>query len=198
MAIEVTGCFGASAHAGIERGFLPVHRSARGLFDLTTVQQKGVAMRKLLFAAAAAALNLSMGVIAHAADMRRPALKAPPPAPVYSWTGCYVGIGGGYGMYNEELALVAVQALPGAPVGTIFVDGLTQGGRGWLATAQLGCDVQFAGPFGGNWVFGAFVDADWANIKGRHTGGNQNRGMTSCAGHGPSAGASAGSSAPRS
>ena len=63
-------------------------------------------MRRLL-SAAAAALTLSMGVIAHAADMRRPALKALPPAPIYSWTGCYVGIGGGYGLYNEELALVA-------------------------------------------------------------------------------------------
>ena len=42
---------------------------------------------------------------------------------------------------------------------------MTQGGRGWLATAQLGCDVQFAGPFGGNWLFGAFADADWANIR---------------------------------
>lgn len=134
-------------------------------------------MRRLLSAAAAAALTLSMGVIAHAADMRRPALKAPPPAPVYSWTGCYVGIGGGYGLYNEELALVAVAPLPGIPTGTVFVDGLTQGGRGWLATAQLGCDVQFAGPFGGNWLFGAFADADWANIKGRHTGANQNIGL---------------------
>ena len=52
-----------------------------------------------------------MGVIAHAADIARPALKAPPPAPIYSWTGCYVGIGGGYGLYNEELALVAVAPL---------------------------------------------------------------------------------------
>ena len=151
-------------------------------------------MRRLLSAAAAAALTLSTGVIAHAADMRRPALKAPPPAPVYSWTGCYAGIGGGYGMYNEELALVAVQALPGVPVGTVFVDGLTQGGRGWLATAQLGCDVQFAGPFGGNWLFGAFAAATPARTRTSVS----NRGRTSCAGDGPSARASAGSSAPRS
>jgi hypothetical protein len=132
-------------------------------------------MKKLL-AAAAASLTLSMGVSAHAADLRRPVMKAPPP-PVYNWTGCYVGVGAGYGMYNEETALVTVQALPGIPVGTLFVDGLTQGGRGWLATAQLGCDLQFAGPFGGNWLIGAFVDYDWANIRGRHTGGNTNIGL---------------------
>ena len=51
------------------------------------------------------------------------------------------------------------------------------GGHGWLATAQFGCDYQFAGPFGGNWLIGAFVDGDWAKIKGRHTGGDVNIGL---------------------
>jgi outer membrane immunogenic protein len=117
-----------------------------------------------------------MGVVANAADMRMP-VKAPPASPAYSWTGCYVGVGGGYGTYNQETALVTVAPQPGIPVGTTFVDGLTQGGRGWLATAQLGCDYQFAGAVGGNWVIGAFADADWANMKGRHTGGNVNIGL---------------------
>src|SRR5262245_14275306 len=134
-------------------------------------------MRKLLLAAAAAGLTLSIGTSADAADLRRIVKAPPPPPPVYDWSGCYVGIGGGYGLYNQELALVTVQALPGIPVGTTFVDGLTQGGRGWLATAQVGCDYQFAGPFGGKWVIGVFGDYDWANIKGRHTGGDQNIGL---------------------
>jgi outer membrane immunogenic protein len=154
--------------------FLPENQ----LVHFINSSAKGVAMRRILRAAAAAGLTLSMGVIAQAADMRRAVVKAPPPAPpAYGWTGCYVGVGAGYGLSNEELALVTVQPLPGIPVNTTFVDGLTLGGRGWLATAQLGCDYQFAGPFGGNWVLGAFVDADWTNIKGRHTGGNQNIGL---------------------
>ncbi len=40
---------------------------------------------------------------AMAADMpvKAPMLmKAPPPA--YSWTGCYIGGGGGYGMWNQD------------------------------------------------------------------------------------------------
>jgi outer membrane immunogenic protein len=133
-------------------------------------------MKKLLLALAAS-LTLSMGSVAGAADIRAPVLKAPPPLPVYNWTGCYVGIGAGYGKYTEELALVTVRNLPGIPAGSTFVDGITQGGTGWLATAQFGCDYQIAGPFGGNWVIGAFVDGDWANIKGRHTGGDVNIGL---------------------
>jgi outer membrane immunogenic protein len=134
-------------------------------------------MRTLLFATVAG-LTLSMGVGADAADQRVPVYKAPPPpAPVYSWTGCYAGVGAGYGMVSEELALATVTAQPGIPAGTPFVDGLTQGGRGWLATAQFGCDYQFSGASGGNWVIGGFIDGDWANIKGRHTGADVNIGL---------------------
>jgi hypothetical protein len=39
----------------------------------------------------------------------------------------------------------------------------TFGGRGWLGTAQFGCDYQFVGS---NWVIGAFVNGDWTNIRG--------------------------------
>jgi outer membrane immunogenic protein len=108
---------------------------------------------------------------ASAADM--PVPKAlPPPPPVYNWTGCYVAAGGGYGMFNQNRDLVsefinasagtAVAYANGAPPGTVLVANETFGGRGWLATAQLGCDVQV----GGNWVIGAFVDGDWSNIRG--------------------------------
>jgi len=83
---------------------------------------------KMLLAAAAASWTLSMGGTASAADLR-PLLKAPPPPPVLSWTGCYVGIGAGYGKYSEEMALVTVRPLPGIPAGTTFVDGITQGAR---------------------------------------------------------------------
>jgi outer membrane immunogenic protein len=135
---------------------------------------------RALWLAAVAGATLAMGVAADAADWRVPVHKGPPPvppAPVTNWTGCYVGLGGGYGLYNEETSLVTVSALPGIPVGTTFVDGLTQGGRGWFATAQVGCDYQFSGFLGNNWVIGAFADADWADLKGRHTGGDVNIGL---------------------
>jgi opacity protein-like surface antigen len=37
-----------------------------------------------------------------AADMPVKARPAPPPAPVYNWTGCYIKGGGGYGMWNQD------------------------------------------------------------------------------------------------
>lgn len=135
-------------------------------------------MRKILSAAAAAGLTLSIGAVAYGADAPRPVYKAPPvPAPMHGWTGCYAGGGAGYGRYDEETALVTVRSLPGIPAGTTFVDGITQGARGWLATAQVGCDYQLGGAFADRWIVGAFADGEWSNMKGRHTGGNPNIGL---------------------
>jgi len=48
-------------------------------------------MRKFLFATAAL---IALASPASAADMRLPVYKAPPPvAPVWSWSGCYLGGG---------------------------------------------------------------------------------------------------------
>jgi outer membrane immunogenic protein len=92
-----------------------------------------------------------------AADMRAPAYKAPPlaPAPVaFNWTGCYVGAGGGYGMFNQETRFFE------GP----FAVGLSNdnGGRGWFGTVQVGCDYQIGSTF----VIGAFADFDFSGIKG--------------------------------
>jgi outer membrane immunogenic protein len=92
---------------------------------------------------------------AMAADM--PMKAPPPPAPVYSWTGCYVGGGGGYGMWNQDITPLD----PLSPASAIGVK-TTAGGRGWFGTVQVGCDYQFAS----NWVIGAFADWDFGGING--------------------------------
>jgi len=66
----------------------------------------GSAMNKLGIAVAAAAL--SIGTSARAADM---AVKAPPlpPAPVYSWTGWYVGLNAGYSWMDPAISIIGIR-----------------------------------------------------------------------------------------
>jgi outer membrane immunogenic protein len=100
-----------------------------------------------------------------AADLAPRYTKAPVAAPVAytSWTGCYLGGGGGYGMWNQENTNFA-----GAPGATrvLLNDFTTSGGRGGFGTLQVGCDYQFS-----NFVVGAFGDYDFASIKGRVSDG---------------------------
>jgi outer membrane immunogenic protein len=118
-------------------------------------------MKKIVLAALGLA---SFAGSAVAADMAaRPYVKAPPPAPVYSWTGCYLGAGGGYGMFNQDTDITT------SPGGVLVTSNTTQGGRGWFGTVQGGCDYQFGSvlPFLGNsMVIGAFADGNWGDIKG--------------------------------
>ncbi len=118
-------------------------------------------MKKLVLAlSAVAALTGS----AFAADLpartysKAPAMVAAAP----SWTGCYVGGGGGYDMWNQENQLYVngppLIPFPGSP-------SVTNGGRGYFGTVQGGCDYQL--PMASwNLVVGAFADYDFASAKG--------------------------------
>ena len=106
------------------------------------------------------AISLLLAGAASAADLRRPApVKAPPPiVPVgYNWTGCYVGAGGGYGMYDQESRYQGGVQNPGST--SLQND---NGGRGWFGTVQVGCDYQV----GSSIVIGAFADYDFSGLKG--------------------------------
>jgi outer membrane immunogenic protein len=120
-------------------------------------------MKKMLLALAAAAAFTGS---AYAADLpaRMPMKAAPLPVPVASWTGCYIGGGGGYGLWNQENT--AYIDPPLVATRTRFSDTITSGGRGWFGTVQGGCDYQF-GLGAHQFVIGAFADGDWGNIHGR-------------------------------
>jgi len=110
---------------------------------------------------------------ASAADLAaRPYAKAAPmPVAVASWTGCYIGGGGGYGLWNQENT--GYVQFPGAPARVLNNQTSTAGGRGYFGTVQGGCDYQFAL---GSWnmVVGAFGDYDFASEKGQlNVVGNQ-------------------------
>jgi outer membrane immunogenic protein len=122
-------------------------------------------MKRILFSAAVA---LSFSGIAGAADL---AVKAPvmTPSPGFSWTGIYLGIGGGTGWGNKEyswdqdatVAAIAAQMQNGGPLphlGAVLGSHPISGGF-------------FGGQLGGNWqaewaVFGIQADAHWADITG--------------------------------
>jgi outer membrane immunogenic protein len=112
-------------------------------------------MKKTLIAGAL--ITGAMLGSAMAADMpvKAPIMKAM--APVYNWTGCYIGGGGGYGMWNQETFM---ESDPGHIASTETV---TIGGRGWFGTATLGCDYQVSSSI----VIGAYGDGDFGDIKGQ-------------------------------
>jgi outer membrane immunogenic protein len=108
-------------------------------------------MKKILLASVATVALFS--VSAFAADMptKGPVYKAAP-APVFSWTGCYVGANVG-GLWAEKKWF-------DGPTGTF--DG-KQDPSGFLGGVQTGCNYQT-----GTWVFGIQGDYDWTDAKAKH------------------------------
>ena len=105
-------------------------------------------MKKLAIAVTAVAAFTGSAI---AADMPVKARYIAPVVTAYNWTGCYVGAGGGYGMYNQDVS------------NSFFgPETLTLGGRGWFGTAQVGCDYQVMPSI----VIGAFGDYDFSDITG--------------------------------
>jgi outer membrane immunogenic protein len=106
-------------------------------------------LRATRLCAAAAFVVFSSVVSVSAADLPRPAYKAPAylsPAPIFSWTGLYVGVHGGYGWSKFTGS------------GTFGVSDVTA--KGWLGGGQIGYNYQI-----GQFVLGAEADAAWANVK---------------------------------
>ena len=123
-------------------------------------------MKKI--ALALTALAALTGTVSAADLAARPYTKAPAPvAAVASWTGCYVGGGGGYGIWNQEnRGYDDRAALAGIGPRLQTTNMATAGGRGYFGTGQVGCDYQFAL---GSWnmLVGAFGDYDFASEKGQ-------------------------------
>ena len=97
---------------------------------------------------------------ANAADLPPPppVYKAPPP-PAYTWTGCYVGGGAGYGWWNQN----SFVQVGGAPV----TASITTGGRGWFGQGQGGCDYQLNPVFFNTpLVIGVFGDYEGGSVSG--------------------------------
>lgn len=112
-------------------------------------------MKRLLVAAAALAL-LALSPAA-AADMPM-GYGAPPPIPIYNWTGFYLGAHIGGGWNGTDWLEDASSSGSGAPPG--FLDG-TANASGFLAGGQAGFDFQT-----GMFVWGILADGSWADLTG--------------------------------
>ena len=116
-----------------------------------------------------AAVALAVYAPAHAADLgQRPVYKAAPPmlapAPVFSWTGCYLGghVGGGWGRKDISIPNLATAAeIPPSEV-TFSVPPVRDHTSGLVGGGQVGCNYQFAT----NWVIGVEGDGSASGIRG--------------------------------
>jgi outer membrane immunogenic protein len=117
-------------------------------------------MKKVLKTGALIAGAMLLAGSAVAADLSAkpaPVLMKAPMAPAFTWTGCFIAGGGGYGMFNQDQF---EETDPGhVPLGFTA----TTGGRGWFGTAGAGCDYQVSSSI----VIGVFGDWDFGNIKGQ-------------------------------
>jgi outer membrane immunogenic protein len=111
-------------------------------------------MNRLIFAGMAAGALLTGP--ATAADMAIRKAPPPPPLPVSTWTGCYVGAHvGGLWASKEFVETTPDSDFVGQSAGTHEVDS-------WLGGLQVGCDYQFAGGF----VVGIQGDYAWTDAEG--------------------------------
>jgi outer membrane immunogenic protein len=117
-----------------------------------------------------------IGTPAFAADMAvKMPVKAPPPAPVYSWTGWYVGLnaGGGWQTTTIDNSVISNSTLSGGEalipaLNAAIPQQLNLHPSGFIGGGQIGYNYQFAP----NWVAGLEGDFQGANIKGTASAAN--------------------------
>src|SRR6476619_6615001 len=113
----------------------------------------GIEMMKKLLLGTVGLVALGMAAPATAADMP---YKAPPPAPyvapIYNWTGFYIGGNGGWGQSHSCVDFLDA-------TGVAFAQGC--GNRsGGVVGGQIGYRWQ-----AGQWVFGLEAQGDWADLS---------------------------------
>ncbi len=108
-------------------------------------------MKKFLLATVGLIAVMSMAAPASAADIA----KAPPPqimAPIYNWSGGYIGVNGGWGQSHNCWDFVTA-------AGVVIADACRERSGGMLG-GQLGYRWQT-----GQFVFGLEAQGDWADLS---------------------------------
>jgi outer membrane immunogenic protein len=123
-----------------------------------------ISTRQVLLASVSA-VALFIASEAKSADLP---VKAPiiAPAPIFSWTGCYVGGQVGFGWGRNHHTQTGSTAFSGGSGATIIANGAATGAvdtSGGLLGGQVGCNYQYAS----RWVFGIQGDGAWTDLTGR-------------------------------
>src|SRR5207253_7153024 len=92
------------------------------------------------------AVTTAMADAVVAADM--PVMPAPIPVPVYSWSGLYIGVHGGWGFGNVHFSNSSVE----------IGDHTTDGG---LAGGHIGINWQMSP----SWLIGIEASGTWSGVK---------------------------------
>jgi outer membrane immunogenic protein len=124
-------------------------------------------LRKFFLAIAAVTALIGTPAVA-AAPKKKP--TDPPPAPVFSWTGFYVGANGGYGWNDPTVTFtpndpIAFSDTCGSVFSGICPPPTSFGIHGGFGGLQAGYNLQFSS----QWVAGVETDFDWSAIKGTGT-----------------------------
>jgi outer membrane immunogenic protein len=114
-------------------------------------------MKKFLLTTAAFAALATAPAMAADLAVKAPLYKAPPPPPLYSWTGCYVG-GHVGGLWSRK---DWVDRDPFSP--TFGEDDGSHNPSGFIGGVQGGCDYQFTP--GSGFVIGIAGDFAWTNAS---------------------------------
>jgi outer membrane immunogenic protein len=96
--------------------------------------------------------TLVMAGSAMAADLPRAAYKAPPPVPLFSWTGFYIGVHAGAAWGSKEATFTTAT----------LRDDNQYSISGFLGGAQVGVNYQL-----GSWVLGAEAQFSWSDLDGK-------------------------------
>ena len=111
---------------------------------------------------ALALLSVFAGSPAIAADMPVKARPAPVMAPVWNWSGFYLGLNGGYSWGRSSRDLNFFNPLNGATIAT--ASGAGRDLDGGVFGGQIGYNWQAS-----NWVFGIEADLQWTGQQGSTT-----------------------------